>query len=122
MKKIIYTFLTIALLASCADFLDIRTEATMPTSGTDYSKSELIFQSVSAAYATLRLSEGDAFAYVSVLEMPCDDADKGSTPSDAAATALSVKYCRPTFCALLQLASMAATSSWSEQKAKPTVG
>ena len=87
MKKIIYTFLTIALLASCADFLDIRTEATMPTSGTDYSKSELIFQSVSAAYATLRLSEGDAFAYVSVLEMPCDDADKGSTPSDAAATA-----------------------------------
>ena len=87
MKKIIYTFLTIALLASCADFLDIRTEATMPTSGTDYSKSELIFQSVSAAYATLRLSEGDAFAYVSVLEMPCEDADKGSTPSDAAATA-----------------------------------
>ncbi|MBQ7459511.1 MAG: hypothetical protein IJS70_10115 [Bacteroidales bacterium] len=56
MKKIIYTILTTALLASCADFLDIRTEATMPTSGTDYSKSELIFQSVSAAYATLRLS------------------------------------------------------------------
>ena len=67
-------------------------------------------------------TDGDAFAYVSVLEMPCDYADKGSTPSDAAATALSVKYCRPTFCALLQLASMAATSSWSEQKAKPTVG
>ncbi len=87
MKKLIYTFLTIALLASCTDFLDIRTEATMPTSGTDYSKSELIFQSVSAAYASLRLSEGDAFAYVSVFEMPADDADKGSTATDAAATA-----------------------------------
>ena len=87
MKKIIYTILTTALLASCADFLDIRTEATMPTSGTDYSKSELIFQSVSAAYASLRLSEGEAFAYVSVFEMPSDDADKGSTATDAAATA-----------------------------------
>ena len=54
----------------------------MPTSGTDYTKSEAIFQSVSAAYATMRLSEGDAFAYISVLEIPSDDADKGSTATD----------------------------------------
>lgn len=87
MKKFINAFLTIVLLTSCTDFLEVRTEGTMPTSGTDYSKSELIFQSVSAAYATLRLSEGDAFAYISVLEIPSDDADKGSEATDAKATA-----------------------------------
>ncbi len=87
MKKILYTLFAMVLLTSCADFLEVRTEGTMPTSGTDYGKSELIFQSVSAAYASLRLSEGEAFAYVSVFEMPADDADKGSTATDAAATA-----------------------------------
>lgn len=88
MKKTISILAVIGLMAtSCSDFLELRTEGTMPTSGTDYSKSEAIFQSVSAAYASLRLSEGEAFAYVSVLEMPSDDADKGSTATDAAATA-----------------------------------
>lgn len=87
MKQFSVILLTIGLLVSCSDFLELRTEGTMPTSGTDYSKSEAIFQSVSAAYASLRLSEGDAFAYVSVLEMPSDDADKGSTATDANATA-----------------------------------
>ena len=88
MKKTLSIFAVIGLLATgCTDFLELRTEGTMPTSGTDYSKAEAIFQSVSAAYASLRLSEGDAYAYVSVLDIPSDDADKGSTSTDGAATA-----------------------------------
>lgn len=82
MKKIAVILMLAWTLTSCTGFLDIRTEATMPTTGTDYTKAELIFQSVSAAYASLRLSEGEAFSYVSVLEVPSDDADKGSTATD----------------------------------------
>ena len=87
MKKLSVIFLSALVLASCTRFLDLRQEGTMPTSGTDYSKAELVFQSVSAAYANLRLSEGEAFSYVCVLEVPSDDADKGSTATDAASTA-----------------------------------
>lgn len=82
MKKILTIIAVISLTVSCKDFLDIRTEASMPASGTDYSKSESIFAPVSAAYASLRLSEGEAYSYVSVLEVPSDDADKGSTATD----------------------------------------
>ena len=85
MKKTIILILIALAAVSCSDFLDIRTEATMPTSGTDYTKSEAIFQSVSAAYATLRLSEGEAFSYVCVMEIPSDDAEKGSTTTDGPA-------------------------------------
>ncbi|MBR1888253.1 MAG: RagB/SusD family nutrient uptake outer membrane protein [Bacteroidales bacterium] len=87
MKKTALFSIIVFVLAGCTSFLDIRTEGTMPTTGTDYTKSEAIFQSVSAAYAALRLSEGEAFAYISVLEIPSDDADKGSTSTDAASTA-----------------------------------
>lgn len=73
------------MLSSCSDFLNIRTEATMPTSGMDYTKAENIFQPVSAAYATMRLGEGQAQSYVSVLSVGCDDADKGSEATDGAA-------------------------------------
>ena len=58
----------------------------MPTSGMDYTKVENIFQPVSAAYATMRLSEGRAFNYVSVMGVPSDDDDKGSTPTDGIET------------------------------------
>ena len=87
MKKTAFFSIIVFVLAGCTSFLDIRTEGTMPTTGTDYTKSEAIFQSVSAAYAAMRLSEGEAFAYISVLEIPSDDADKGSTSTDAASTA-----------------------------------
>ena len=85
MKKTIILIATCLAALSCSDFLDIRTEATMPTSETDYTKSDNIFQSVSAAYATLRLSEGESFSYISVLEIPSDDAEKGSTSTDGPA-------------------------------------
>ena len=58
----------------------------MPTSGMDYTKVENIFQPVSAAYATMRLSEGRAFNYVSVMGVPSDDDDKGSTVTDGIET------------------------------------
>ncbi|MBO4434438.1 MAG: RagB/SusD family nutrient uptake outer membrane protein [Bacteroidales bacterium] len=76
--------LIIAAIAavSCSDFLDIRQEATMPSAGLDYTKTDNIFLPVSAAYASMRLSEGRAQSYVAVLSVPCDDADKGSTEAD----------------------------------------
>lgn len=67
---------------SCSDFLDIRTEATMPSSGLDYTKTENIFLPVSAAYASMRLGEGEAQTYVGVMEIVSDDADKGSSADD----------------------------------------
>lgn len=84
MKKIYIVICLIASLAlvSCKDFLDIRTEATIPSSGIDYSKPENVFLPVSAAYASMRLSEGRAQNYVGVMEIVSDDADKGSSPDD----------------------------------------
>ncbi|MBQ3660222.1 MAG: RagB/SusD family nutrient uptake outer membrane protein [Bacteroidales bacterium] len=67
---------------SCSGFLDIRTEATMPSAGLDYSKTENVFMPVSAAYASMRLGEGEAQNYVGVMEIVSDDADKGSSESD----------------------------------------
>ena len=58
----------------------------MPTSGMDYTKAENIFQPVSAAYASMRLSEGRAFNYISVMGVPSDDDDKGSTATDGIET------------------------------------
>ena len=58
----------------------------MPTSGMDYTKAENIFQPVSAAYASMRLSEGRAFSYVSVMGVPSEDDDKGSTDTDGLET------------------------------------
>ena len=55
----------------------------MPSSGVDYSKPENIFLPVSAAYASMRLAEGEAQNYVAVMEVASDDANKGSTEADA---------------------------------------
>lgn len=84
--KAIYSLILLPLLflaTACSDFLDIRTEATMPSAGLDYSKTENIFLPVSAAYASMRLFEGEALNYIAVLEIASDDADKGSSPDDS---------------------------------------
>jgi len=81
-RIIIIIAAAIAACTSCSKFLDIRAEATMPTAGVDYTKTENIFMPVSAAYASMRLSEGRAQNYVGVLEIVSDDADKGSTEAD----------------------------------------
>jgi hypothetical protein len=83
--KLILILAASMLLASCQDFLNIRTEATMPSTGMDYTKTENIFLPVSAAYASMRLGEGETLNYISVLEIVSDDADKGSAPDDAPA-------------------------------------
>ena len=91
MKKIINIIAgasVILLAASCDDFLNIRVEGTMPSSGTDYTKAENIFQPVSAAYAQMR---GDIwFPYICVGDVSSDDSDTGSAVGDNAyATAMN---------------------------------
>ncbi len=84
MRKMLVYILSVALAVtaiSCSKFLDFRPEATMPSTGTDYSKPENIFSSVSAAYASLR--GGHSFNYVCLFEITSDDADKGSTDADS---------------------------------------
>src|SRR5512133_2238561 len=70
------------LLVRCSDFLDIRPEGSMPTTGMDYTKAENIFLPVSAAYAKLRDYGAHAFPYIGAFEITSDNADKGSTPED----------------------------------------
>ena len=84
MKRIIAIASSLAVLLSAAscDFLDIRTEASLPSTGIDYSKSENMFMPVSAAYAQMRAGHG--FNYLCLAEIPSDDADKGSESSDSA--------------------------------------
>lgn len=72
----------ITCFTACDDFLNIRVEATMPSTGTDYTKAENMFQPVSAAYASMR--EDIYFPYICVTDVVSDDADKGSDPSDNA--------------------------------------
>lgn len=83
MKNKIFIALAGALvLTACQDFLDIRPEATVPSSGLDYTKSENVFLPVSAAYAKMRSSSTHAFPYIGAFEITSDNADKGSSPED----------------------------------------
>lgn len=92
MKKSIIIILAALAAISCSDLLDIRTEASMPSAGLDYSKPENVFLPVSAAYASMRLSEGWAQNYVGVMEIVSDDADKGSTEADGPTVAQLDKF------------------------------
>jgi len=85
MKKLInllYILLAGLIFVGCEDFLDIRTEGSLPTTGIDYSKSENTFKPVSAAYAQLRSYGAHVFPYIGMFEIAADNADKGSTPDD----------------------------------------
>jgi len=85
MKTIkIWSFIVglIVISAGCNDFLDIRPEGTLPSTGVDYTKSENIFLSVSAAYASMRSYGAHEFPYISAFEITSDNADKGSSPED----------------------------------------
>ena len=72
----------VILLQGCEDFLNLRPEGTIPSAGVDYSKSENIFQSVSASYAELRNNGAHVFPYIGIFEISSDNADKGSSPED----------------------------------------
>jgi len=80
--KAISVVLAVVLLASCEDFLNMRPEGTIPSTGLDYSKSENIFLPVSAAYANLRNYSAHVFPYIGAFEITSDNADKGSSPED----------------------------------------
>ena len=80
--NILMVITAVVLMAGCEDFLEIRPEATIPTTGTDYTKSENIFLSVSASYASLRSYGAHVFPYIGAFEIASDNADKGSTPED----------------------------------------
>jgi starch-binding outer membrane protein, SusD/RagB family len=80
--QLISALLVLLLLTNCEDFLDHRPEATMPSTGMDYSKSENIFLPVSAAYAKLRSWGAHVFPYIGAFEITSDNADKGSSPED----------------------------------------
>ena len=80
--NIIILSLSIFLLSGCEDFLDIRPEATVPSAGMDYTKSENIFLPISAAYAKMRTYNTHSFPYIGAFEITSDNADKGSSPED----------------------------------------
>jgi hypothetical protein len=80
--KLFILLLFVISLSGCEDFLDVRTEGSLPTTGIDYSKAENTFKPVSAAYATMRSYGSHVFPYIGMFEIAGDDADKGSTPDD----------------------------------------
>jgi len=85
MKRIlsVTSLLSILLfLTNCEDFLDLRPEATIPSTGIDYTKSENIFLPISASYARLRGYGAHVFPYIGAFEITSDNADKGSSPED----------------------------------------
>jgi hypothetical protein len=84
MKRLhIFSIIILILtLVSCEEFLEIRPEGTLPTTGIDYSKSENVFLSVSASYAKLRNYGAHVFPYIGAFEIASDNADKGSSPED----------------------------------------
>lgn len=79
---IIFIMTLILTFVSCEDFLEIRPEGTLPSTGIDYSKSENVFLSVSASYAKLRNYGAHVFPYIGAFEIASDNADKGSSPED----------------------------------------
>jgi len=74
--------LSFAMLTGCEDYLDMRPEGSIPTSGIDHSKAENIFLPISASYASLRSYGAHVFPYIGAFEIASDNADKGSTPED----------------------------------------
>ena len=80
--KVISVVLAAVVLTGCEDFLNMRPEGTIPSTGLDYTKSENIFLPVSAAYANLRNYSAHVFPYIGAFEITSDNADKGSSPED----------------------------------------
>jgi hypothetical protein len=81
-SKFLFVIFTGILLVGCEDFLDIRVEGTLPTTGIDYTKSENTFKPISAAYAELRTYGAHVFPYIGMFEIAADNADKGSSADD----------------------------------------
>jgi len=82
LRLIITAIICISAVTGCTHFLDIRQEATVPSTGLDYTKAENIFLPVSNAYAKMRTNTTHSFSYIGAFEITSDNADKGSTPED----------------------------------------
>lgn len=80
--SILILLIGLLLVTGCQDFLDIRPEATIPSTGLDHTKPENIFLPISAAYASLRDGNVHSFPYIGAFEITSDNADKGSTAGD----------------------------------------
>lgn len=80
--KFLISIFLILVFTNCEDFLDLRPEGTIPTTGIDYTKSENIFLPISASYAKLRSYGAHVFPYIGAFEIASDNADKGSSPED----------------------------------------
>lgn len=80
--KLFFILFTMIGLTNCEDFLDIRPEGTIPTTGVDYTKIENVFLPISASYAKMRSNNSHAFPYIGAFEIAADNADKGSSPED----------------------------------------
>ncbi len=81
-----YLFLVVVastLLVSCQDSLLTKQPLGEQTSGTFFQTQEDAILATNASYAHLRNFNVHVFSYLGVTDMASDDAEKGSTPSDA---------------------------------------
>lgn len=81
-KNIILVLFLILFVGCEENFLNIRPEGTLPSTGINYSKLENVYKPISAAYAELRNGNAHSFSYIGAFEITSDNADKGSTPED----------------------------------------
>lgn len=80
--KVIYAILCLTIVTACDDFLDVPPQGQPPVQ--EFWKSEEdATKSVNAIYGNLRGWTNVAFAPIALESMGSDDAEKGSTPSDA---------------------------------------
>ncbi len=84
--KYILLVAAVGSLVSCADFLDDQPENSNPIKGTDYTKADNIFLSISATYAKMRADGLTGQPYIAMCEVIADNADKGSTTDDLGET------------------------------------
>lgn len=83
MKKLIYIFFPLLLLASaCNDVLE-RVPQGVNTLDNFFATEEHAVQSVNATYAQLRNWSTHVFSYIGMTDIVSDDSDKGSFPADA---------------------------------------
>ena len=81
--SVVYCLLSVVTYSSCTkDFLEIKPQGQLTLDNFFQNEAQAV-QSTNAAYQSLRLWEVHVFAYLGMTDIPSDDADKGSTPTDA---------------------------------------
>ncbi len=81
--SVVCCLLSIVSFPSCTkDFLEIKPQGQLTLDNFFQNEAQAI-QATNAVYASLRTWEIHVFAYLGMTDIPSDDADKGSTPTDA---------------------------------------